>query len=146
MVTDTNPKTIAGQSKPSLALIPGPALVEIAQAFEDGARKYNSFNWREKSVPSMTYVNAALRHMYAWIDGEERSKDADVHHLAHAAACFCILLDAQIQQSLIDDRPTPGKSAEAIERGTERNLSKANEQGLQDSAGRVYRGQRHRLP
>jgi hypothetical protein len=72
----------------------------------------------------MTYLNAAKRHMDAWFDGEERSDDADALHLAHAAACFCILIDAAHCGMLIDDRPKPGKSAEVIATETERNRAR----------------------
>jgi hypothetical protein len=120
----TNPKTLVGQAKPSPALVPPVAILEVAQAFRDGAKKYNAYNWREKPVPSLTYINAALRHIYSWMDGEERSDDADVHHLAHAAACMMIVLDAQKQGTLIDDRPQKGKASQVVRDETERNNSR----------------------
>lgn len=122
---DPNPKTLAGQAKPSPALVPPVAILEVAQAFRDGAQKYTAFNWRAKPVPSITYVNAALRHIYSWMDGEERSDDADVHHLAHAAACMMILLDAQKQGTLIDDRPQKGKASQTIAEETKRNSARS---------------------
>lgn len=121
----SNPKTLAGQAKPSPALVPPVAILEVAQAFRDGANKYSAFNWRDKPVPSVTYINACLRHVYSWMDGEERSDDADVHHLAHAAACLMILLDAQKQGTLIDDRPKAGKATETIKQETERNSARS---------------------
>jgi len=123
-IDNTNPKTIAGQSKPNPYLVPPAAILEIAQAFRDGAEKYGPYNWRDKPVPAVTYLAAANRHMDAWFDGEERSADADVLHLAHAAACFCIIMDAAHCGMLIDDRPKPGKSAEIIATETERNRAR----------------------
>lgn len=108
---DDNPKTRFGLAKPPIALIPGPALVVTAEAFGDGAKKYGPANWREKPVTTSTYTSAAMRHLLAWIDGEENAPDSGVHHLGHAIGCLAILIDAQAQGSLNDDRPTPGKTS-----------------------------------
>lgn len=115
---DTNPKTVYGQAKPSISLIPAPSLIHIADAFRDGAAKYGPANWRDDPVSVSTYTNAAFRHIFAWYDGEETATDSGVHHLAHAAACLCILLDAQEQGTLVDDRPTAGKTGDVIKRLT----------------------------
>jgi len=115
---DTNPKTRFGRAKPPIGLIPGPALVHMAEAFRDGAEKYGPANWRVDPVSSSTYVDAALRHLLSWYDGEEEAQDSGVHHLGHAAACLAILLDAQAQGTLHDDRPTPGVTASLIKERT----------------------------
>lgn len=115
---DTNPKTRFGMAKPPLGLIPGPAMVHMAEAFRDGAEKYGPANWRVDPVSSSTYVNAALRHLLSWWDGEEEAQDSGVHHLGHAAACLAIIMDAQAQGTLHDDRPTPGVTAALIKERT----------------------------
>lgn len=114
VLTDTNPKTKYGKSKPAIGLIPGPALLYIADAFGDGAKKYGPANWRVDPVSASTYINAALRHIHSWFDGEERAEDSGVHHLGHAAACLAIVLDSQTQGTLVDDRPPAGRTAELI--------------------------------
>ena len=86
------------------------AALHGAHAMMDGARKYGPFNWRDKKVQAHIYVDAALRHIAAWFDGEELADDSKVHHLGHAIACCAILLDAQATDSLIDDRPVNGKN------------------------------------
>lgn len=131
-----NPKTLEGRAKPSPALVPPVAIIEIAQAFRDGAEKYGPYNWRDKPVPALTYVNAALRHVYAWMDGEERSSDADVRHLAHAAACFCILMDAASCGMLIDDRPKEGQASRVSDEEAERNRARLAQREVQ-AAGAV---------
>lgn len=113
-LTDTNPKTKYGKAKPALGLIPGPALVHIADAFGDGAAKYGPANWRVDPVSASTYINAALRHIYSWFDGEGLADDSKVHHLGHAAACLAIVLDAEAQGTLVDDRPTAGATPQLI--------------------------------
>lgn len=120
VVKDTNPKTIYGKAKPAISLIPAPSLVHIADAFRDGANKYGPANWRNDPVSVTTYADAALRHLFAWFDGEETAEDSGVHHLAHAAACLCILMDAQEQHSLVDDRPTAGRTSAVLKRLTKK--------------------------
>jgi hypothetical protein len=93
----------------------------MADAFADGAKKYGPANWREDPVSTSTYINAAYRHILAYFDGGETSaEDSGVHHLGHAAACLGIILDAEEQGTLVDDRPTRGKSPDVIKRLTKK--------------------------
>lgn len=106
LLPDDNPKTRFGVAKPPLRLVPGGALTLVAMAFKDGNAKYGPANWREKAVSATTYIDAAERHIRQWFDGsEEKAEDSGCHHLAHAAACLMILLDAQIAGKMNDDRP-----------------------------------------
>lgn len=118
-VKDTNPKTVYGKAKPAVSLIPAPALLHMAAAFADGASKYGPANWRIDPVSTSTYVDAAYRHIMAYFDGRETSaEDSGVHHLGHAAACLAILLDAEAQGTLVDDRPTAGTTPQLIKQLT----------------------------
>lgn len=110
-----NPKDQVGRRKPQIGLVPPSAIIEESVAFADGAEKYGPFNWREKTVGAMTYVHACLRHLYAWVDGEEECRDSTAHHLAAARACLGILLDARSIGKLLDDRPSAGAAADLIE-------------------------------
>lgn len=106
-VKDTNPKDTIGSTKPGLFCVPETALFALGEAHCDGANKYGPFNWRESGVRASIYLEAIDRHKGAWKEGEERSLDSDVHHLAHIMACCAILIDAQMCGKLVDDRPTP---------------------------------------
>ncbi len=130
-VKDHNPKTVYGEAKPSLSLIPGPALVEIAQAMREGKAKYGSMNWRDDPVSSTTYADAALRHLFQWLDGEDRCPKSGALHLAHLAANAMILIDAALQGTLIDDRPPAGTTSAAIDRNT-RPIKGADTKEAQD--------------
>jgi hypothetical protein len=112
----TNPKTLIGIKKVSLSTIPSAALVHCALAMTDGARKYGKYNWRESAVEAEIYVDAALRHITSWYDGEDNAADSGVHHLGHAMACLAIVLDAMETGNLMDDRPEPGVMANLLER------------------------------
>lgn len=105
---DDNPKTVLGVTKPSLSKAPPAAMLYMALAFMDGAYKYGAYNWRSKKVTASIYVDAAMRHLQAWFDGEELAEDSKLPHLAHVLACVAILVDAKENAVLVDDRPPPG--------------------------------------
>lgn len=107
MTDDLNPKDRIAASKVDLSLVPPASIIHEAMAMENGAKKYNAYNWREKKVRARVYIAAALRHLLEYLDGGEFSGDTQppVHHLAHAKACCGILLDALETGNLVDDRP-----------------------------------------
>ena len=100
-----NPKDLIGRRKVSITKLPPVAMLHGAAAMADGAAKYGAYNWRDKPVLASIYVDACLRHLEAWFDGEEEAGDSKVHHLGHAIGCLAVLLDAQETGNLIDDRP-----------------------------------------
>lgn len=112
---DNNPKTQFGVTKVPLHLVPPAAVAQAAMAFKDGAAKYGPYNWREKTISSSVYIAACKRHLDAWWDGEDKASDSGVHHIAHAMACMCMILDAESIGMLNDDRPTPGAAARLLE-------------------------------
>lgn len=111
---DGNPKTVFGLAKPGFAAIPPVALIHLGAAMQNGREKYGLMNWREKNVSASVYRDAMERHLLAWWDGEQVAPDSGVHHLGHVMACCAILLDAEAQGALNDDRPIPGKFAELV--------------------------------
>lgn len=102
---DGNPKTIYGEQKTPMDLVPPSAIRTEARVFKHGADKYGAYNWRDKTVSSSVYYAAALRHLTAWWDGENRDPDSGEHHLAHVRACMAIVIDAAGLGRLNDDRP-----------------------------------------
>lgn len=116
LADDANPKDRLGQAKVSLALIPPAGEIYEALAFEDGARKYGPYNWREKKVRMMVYLNAIKRHVACLLDGEWLTDDTMVPHLGSIGACASILADAFETGNLIDDRPKPGNASALIAR------------------------------
>jgi hypothetical protein len=111
-----NPKQAFGDLKIPVALVPPAAIIYTGLAFKEGARKYGPYNWREKSVEAMTYVNAAQRHLMSWMDREELDPDSGNPHLAHALACLAILVDCMETGNLIDNRPPAGNAGALLKR------------------------------
>lgn len=103
--TTQNPKDIIGATKPGLRHVPPGPLYLIGLALDDGARKYDAFNWRKSPIAASIYLDACKRHMDSFFHGAELAEDSGLPHLAHAAAGLVILLDAIQRGSMIDDRP-----------------------------------------
>jgi hypothetical protein len=105
---DGNPKTQYGVAKPNLTNVPPVGMFRVGQVMACGAEKYGPMNWRDDKITASVYVNAALRHLLTYWDGQDLDEETHLPHLAHAAACLLILLDAEAQGMLQDDRPTVG--------------------------------------
>lgn len=115
----TNPKDLIGVTKPSLQAIPWVAIYEMGKAMLDGMKKYGLFNWRDHAVRSDIYVDAAMRHITAWSDGQAVAEDSNIHHLAHAMACLSILIDAEYAGKLIDNRDKSQLTSRYLKENTE---------------------------
>lgn len=100
-----NPKQHYGDKKLPLALVPFSFIAHTCVALAEGREKYGLVNWRAADVEAMTYVSALHRHVQKWVNGERCDPVTKVHHLANAAACLAILLDAELNGTLIDNRP-----------------------------------------
>lgn len=103
-----NPKDLVGAKKAPLGVVPMALLVGVAPAMHVGAQKYGPFNWREQPVQVMTYLEAILRHITAFIDRQDVAEDTGISHLAHAGASIGILMDAFASDNVIDNRPIEG--------------------------------------
>lgn len=119
---DGNPKTPFGLAKPGLTCVPFGPLFEVGRVMEFGAAKYGPMNWRIDPVTASTYINAALRHiMEAW-DTRPDDPETGCSHLAHAVANLLIVMDAEMQGTLLIDVPVPGPTNRIIT-----NLTKQKE-------------------
>lgn len=141
MQTPADPKKIYGDKKPPLAQLPLVALAHASCAHYDGDLKYGWRNWRDNPVEALTYLNAAMRHLMLWQEGEEYARDTGVNNLGAVIACCAILLDAQANKALIDNR---SKSQEACDvlHDLEAVVSKLKEMQSERDAAKeqLYRG------
>ena len=77
--------------KPDLSLIPYAFLVEVAKALMYGEKKYGRYNF-EKGFPVHRLLSAALRHVWAYINGEDNDPESGLSHIAHAGASLAMLV------------------------------------------------------
>lgn len=101
---DANPKDRLGIKKAPLFFVPKAAVISMALAFAEGARKYGAFNWRAKKVKRSVYIEAIDRHLIALQAGEDIDPDSGLPHEAKIMACAAIMIDASRGGCLIDDR------------------------------------------
>lgn len=113
-----NPKDLIGQTKPRLSLVPPALALYTAGVMELGAKKYGPYNWRKHKVLRTVYIEAAMRHLAALLDGEDLDPESGFPHEGHVASCMGIILDAQASGQLIDDRPTKGPASTIIKQLT----------------------------
>lgn len=78
--------------KPSISLIPRKAIELEAQVMMFGAKKYAKNNWRQ-GIAYSRLIDAGLRHLLAYADGEDLDPETGISHLAHARCCLGMLID-----------------------------------------------------
>ncbi len=75
-----------------------------ARVMKHGADKYGVKNYTATSIRYKTYIGALRRHLNALADGEDADPDSGENHLFHIRACTTVLLAAQREGTLLDDR------------------------------------------
>jgi hypothetical protein len=124
----SNPKDQAAETRIPLWLLSGSAMVHWALAQFAGLLKYGAWNWRVAGVRNSVYISAIKRHIKAYEEGETYDPVDGTRHLGNIMACSSILLDADAEGKLIDDRPPASKGyREAVAEG-EATMAKLREQ------------------
>lgn len=81
--------------KPKMSLIPTHAAFGMARALTHGALKYDSFNYKSgEGLAWDRYSSALLRHLFAWLGGQDFDTDSGLRHTDHVLACAAMLCDA----------------------------------------------------
>lgn len=105
----TNPKDAIGSTKLPVHLWPMSATAFGCIGLANGMLKYGRVNWRQAGVRPSIYVDAAMRHLTDWFEGNDCDPEDGVHNLAGALACLAILVDAMVTGKLVDDRNFNGQ-------------------------------------
>ena len=86
-----------------MSLLSSIAIVEVAKVMTFGKRKYAANNWRGGFAWSRPLA-AALRHIFAFLGGENRDPETGLSHLAHAICCLMFVLEFIVTHPELDDR------------------------------------------
>ena len=89
--------------KPCLSLVPMRSIWEIAKVMTFGAEKYGRFNWKG-GIKYSRLMDAALRHLVQFSEGEDLDSESGLSHLAHAGCCITMLLEMAMDRPDLDDR------------------------------------------
>jgi len=88
----------------------------VGRVMSVGAAKYGAFNFRDSRIAASTYQDAMERHAALWFDGEDNDPETGVSHLASIMASCTLLLDAQENGKLDDDRQKTGMVRRALDK------------------------------
>lgn len=106
------------QDKPRMDLLDPRAMEQLAKVLTFGANKYAAHNWR-KGLSKSRLLAAALRHLFAYLGGQDNDPETGLSHAAHAMCCCMFILGLEHRPDL-DDRfkaaqqsgqPAPGNTA-----------------------------------
>ena len=56
----------------------------IARILEVGEVKYEPFNWKKGGNSDFSYLNATMRHLFKFVNGDEFDEEFGTSHLGHA--------------------------------------------------------------
>lgn len=90
------------QDKPRMDLLDPLAIEQLALVLGFGAQKYAAHNWR-KGLSKTRLIAAALRHLFAYLRGEDTDPETGLPHPAHAM-CGCMFLLGLSHRTELDDR------------------------------------------
>lgn len=104
-VVDFNKKEAVkfDQGKPDLSHISLELVEQVARVREFGAKKYSRGNWK-KGFKYTRSIAAALRHIYAFNEGQDLDPESGLSHIAHALCCLEHLLNDIKNHPENDDR------------------------------------------
>lgn len=91
------------QDKVDMSLLSSIALTEVAKVMTFGKKKYSANNWRGGFAWTRP-LSASIRHIFAWMGGEDKDPETGLSHLAHAVCCLCFLLEFEVTHRELDDR------------------------------------------
>ncbi len=91
------------EGKVDLTLVPLIALEAEARALMFGEKKYGRYNYTQ-GFESSRLTAAALRHIYAYIAGDDVDSESRLLHLGHARACLAMHLHCEQLGTLRDNR------------------------------------------
>lgn len=120
--------------KPKLYLLPPRSILEVGKVLTYGAEKYDAENWRKVDDLQNRYTSAALRHIFAHIDGEKNDEETGLSHLAHAMCCLLFKLEDELLGESKEERTRETDAGEYPARDKSTGAGKADnkEGGLRD--------------
>lgn len=113
--------------KAPMSLLDRHALEQIAMVLKFGAAKYERDNWR-KGISYTRLTDAALRHIFAFVDGEDKDPESNLSHIAHAGCCILFLLRMIRDRRDLDDRHTSYTIMEAMRKELDQAIAGMNNQ------------------
>ena len=100
------------EDKLQWGLVDFDALESMVRVLEHGAQKYDAWNWK-KGLPYVSVTESMLRHIYAFLRGEDIDPESGLPHTGHIM-CNAMFLDYYTQHCKdMDDRFIDEKKKES---------------------------------
>ena len=78
------------QGKPEMSQLDPEFLLELADMMTEAAKKYGKHNWKLGQAYSTPY-DSCMRHLLAFMSGEDMDKESGKSHILHSVANLMIL-------------------------------------------------------
>lgn len=75
----------------------------VGSVLNFGMHKYAAHNWR-KGIEVSRLMDAALRHLLAFNEGEDNDPESGLNHLYHASCCLMFMSELMVTRPDLDDR------------------------------------------
>lgn len=95
--------------KARMDLLDAHALNQLARVLTFGSEKYAAHNWR-KGIAFSRLIAACLRHVTAFMAGQDADEETGLSHMAHAMCCCMFLIWMQSERPDLDDRFKTGSN------------------------------------
>lgn len=122
------------EGKRRWALLSWSAMGELVKVLEFGATKYAPFNWA-KGLSWTETSESLMRHLTAWLQGEDRDSETGLSHMAHVMCNAMFLMHFILTGTGTDDRPEAFTKKKGDSIGAERGTS--NDAVVTDRTDRI---------
>lgn len=92
--------------KAQWSLVDMPSLEPMVRVMEYGAGKYAPHNWK-KGMAHTQIADCLMRHLFAWLNGEDNDPESGQSHIAHVQANAMMLQFNIKNHPDLDDRYKP---------------------------------------
>ena len=91
------------EGKLKWSLVDFKSLESMVKVLEMGAKKYAPYNWK-KGMPVSEVSESLLRHMFAFLEGEDTDPESGIDHLGHVLCNAMFLSYIMKERKQFDDR------------------------------------------
>ena len=91
------------KGKRNWGLVDFKSLEPMVEVLEFGAKKYSDHNWR-KGLPHVGVAESLMRHLFAWLEGEDNDPESGLSHIGHIQCNAMFLSNYITNHPELDDR------------------------------------------